>query len=63
MNYPDLDNNDNLPLADRVKHLEREASFVRDHVKMMNFRTMLLAGTIAILMVVATVVCAVILTK
>ena len=32
MEYNDL-NNENLPIEHRVKHLEREASFVRDYVQ------------------------------
>lgn len=32
MEYKDL-NNENLPIEHRVKHLEREASFVRDYVR------------------------------
>ncbi len=30
--YKDLSNNEPIPLESRVKHLEREASFVRDYV-------------------------------
>lgn len=32
MEYKDL-NNDNLPVEHRIKHLEREAAFVRDYVR------------------------------
>ena len=31
MRYKDLEN-DGLPIIDRVKHLEREASYVRDYL-------------------------------
>lgn len=31
--YSDLESNDELPIEARIKHLEREAAFVRDHVK------------------------------
>lgn len=31
MEYNDL-NNENLPIEHRIKHLEREAGFVRDYV-------------------------------
>lgn len=30
--YDDLQNNEHLPIEARVKHLERESSFVRDYV-------------------------------
>lgn len=32
--YPDLSANESLPIEQRVKHLEREAAFVRDHISL-----------------------------
>lgn len=31
MVFKDLSNNENIPLEERIKHLEREAAFVREY--------------------------------
>lgn len=36
MQHDDLSNNDSLPAEIRIKHLEREAGFVRDYVRKNN---------------------------
>lgn len=58
MNYSDL-NNDDLPIEQRLKHLEREAGFVRDFVKKSNNLPLVISTVALVLSLIAVVLCAV----
>jgi len=49
MKYPDL-NNEKLPIEERVKHLEREAEFVRDFARNNNGQVALIISIVALVL-------------
>lgn len=60
MAYSDLDNNDNLPTEARLKHLEREAGYVRANVEVTDKWLM---GIMVMLVIVVMCLAIVILKK